>query len=199
MSTKCFNFICTFSTLFDIIASRWSNMEKINSVMDLMELLDTIENGWMDIDKNVYINTEKGFKKKYVLSSPEDVLEQKVGTCYDQVELERSLFRNLNLKFNTYFMVYYDAKKLVTHTFLVYEENEKFYWLEHALEQSKGIHEFLSLYDLLTEVKEKFKKYKKLKVIDEDYLCIYKYKKPKFQIGLKDFYKHCEDGENVLI
>ena len=28
--------------------------------------------------------------------------------------------------------------------------------------------------------------------MDLDYLCIYKYKKPKFHIGLKDFYKHDE-------
>ena len=174
-------------------------MEKINNVMDLMKILDTIEYGWMDIDKNVYLNTEKGFKKKYVLSHPEDVLEKKVGNNFDQVELERSLFKNLDLKYGTYFMVYYDAKKLFTHTFLVYEEQEKFYWFEHAWDQSKGIHEYLSLYDLLKEVKEKFKKYNKIKFMDEDYLCIYKYKKPKAHIGLKDFYKHCENGENVLI
>ena len=96
-------------------------------------------------------------------------------------------------------MVYYDAKKLFTHTFAVYEENEKFYWFEHAWEENKGIHEYLSLYDLLKDVKSIFEKNKKLKNIDLDYLCIYKYKKPKFHIGLKDFYKHCENGENVLI
>lgn len=174
-------------------------MEQVNNVMDLMQFLENIENGWMDIDKNVYINTEKGFKKKYVLSRPEEVIENKVGTCYDQVELERLLFKELGLKFNTYFMVYYDAKKLYTHTFLVYEEKEKFYWFEHALENSRGIHEYLSLYDLLKDVKEVFQKNNKLKNMDSDYLCIYKYKKPKAHIGLKDFYKHCENGENVLI
>ncbi len=174
-------------------------MEQINNVMDLMNLLDSIEYGWMDIDKNTYINTEKGFKKKYVLSKPEEIIESKVGTCYDQVELERSAFKNLGLKFNTYFMVYYDAKKLYTHTFLVYEEQEKFYWFEHAWEPNKGIHEYLSLYDLLKDVKDKFQKFNKLRNMDEDYLCIYKYKKPKAHIGLKDFYKHCENGENVLI
>ncbi len=174
-------------------------MEKINNVMDFMNLLDTIEYGWVDIDKNIYINTEKGFKKKYVLQKPEEVLESKVGNCYDQVELERSIFKNLGLKFETYFMIYYDTKKLYTHTFLVYEEQEKFYWFEHAWEPYRGIHEYLSLYDLLKDVKEKFQKYNKLRNMDSDYLCINKYKKPKFHIGLKDFYKHCENGENVLI
>ena len=174
-------------------------MEQINNVMDLMNFLENIEYGWVDIDKNIYINTEKGFKKKYVLQKPEEVIENKVGVCYDQVELERLICKNLGLKFNTYFMIYYDAKKLYTHTFLVYEEKEKFYWLEHAWELNKGIHEYLSLYDLLKDVKEKFQKFNKLKFMDLDYLCIYKYKKPKAHIGLKDFYKHCESGENVLI
>lgn len=174
-------------------------MEQIENVMDLMAYLENVEYGWMDIDKNIYINNEKGFKKKYILAKPEEVAENKVGTCYDQVELERSIFKNLGLKFNTYFMIYYGAKKLFTHTFAVYEENEKFYWFEHAWESNKGVHEYLSLYDLLKDVKEKFEKYNKLHNIDLDYLCIYKYKKPKFHISLKDFYKHCENGENVLI
>ena len=174
-------------------------MEQINNVMDLMNLLDTMEYGWTDIEKNTYVNTEKGFKKKFVLQKPEDMLISKVGTCYDQVELERAVFKDLGLKFNTYFMVYYDAKKLFTHTFAVYEENEKIYWFEHAWIEHKGIHEYLSLYDLLKDVKIIFEKNKKLKNIDLDYLCIYKYNKPKFHIGLKDLYKHCENGENVLI
>ena len=71
-------------------------MEQINSVMDLMNLLEDVEYGWMDINKNVYLNTEKGFKKKYCLSRPEEVIEKKVGTCYDQVELERKYFKDLD-------------------------------------------------------------------------------------------------------
>lgn len=141
----------------------------------------------------------KRVQKKYVLSKPEEVIANKVGNCYDQVELERIAFKNLGIKFNTYFMVYYDAKKLFTHTFVVYEENEKFYWFEHAWIPYKGIHEFMSLYDLLKDINDKFQKYNKLRNMDVDYLCIYKYKKPKYHISLKDFYKHCENGENVLI
>ena len=96
-------------------------------------------------------------------------------------------------------MIYYEGKKVYTHTFIVYEEAEKFYWFEYAWILDQGIHEFMSLYDLLTCVRDKFKKHNNLKFMDLDYLCVYKYKKPKFHIGLKDFYKHCESGENVII
>lgn len=174
-------------------------MEQVNNVMDILNVLEGIEYGWSDIEQKTYQTQDKGFKKNYVLSTPEEVMKNSLGTCFDIVELERTYFKNLGLKFNTYFMVYYESKKIFTHTFIVYEEKEKFYWFEYALTKNKGIHEYMSLYDLLTDVREKFKKYHNLKFMDLDYLCVYKYKKPKFHIGLKDFYKHCEAGENVLI
>ncbi|MDE5539444.1 MAG: hypothetical protein K2J20_03035 [Bacilli bacterium] len=95
-------------------------------------------------------------------------------------------------------MIYYDSKKVFTHTFVVYEEKEKFYWFEYSW-QGEGIHEYMSLFDLLTDVRAKFSKYNNIKFMDMDYLCVYKYKKPKFHIGLKDLYKHCESGENIII
>ena len=39
-------------------------MEQIKSVMDLINFLEDIRYGWMDIEQNIYIDTEKGFKKK---------------------------------------------------------------------------------------------------------------------------------------
>ncbi len=174
-------------------------MEQINDVMEIFTKLESVENGWMDLEHNVYRDTEKGFKKKYVLSSPEEVLTNHVGTCFDLVEVERAYFKNLNKKFDAYFMIYYESKKVYTHTFIVYEENEKFYWFEHAWDKDRGIHEYMSLYDLLTSVRDCFRRYNNIKFMDNDYLCVYKYKKPKFHIGLKDFYKHCENGENILI
>ena len=174
-------------------------MNQVKNVMEFLNSLEGIEYGWMDIEKNTHINTDKGYKKNYILSSPEEVVKNSLGTCFDLVELERSYFKSIGAKFNTYFMIYYESKKMFTHTFVVYEENEKFYWFEYSWANNKGIHEYLSLYDLLTDVREKFKKNNNLKFMDLDYLCVYKYKKPKYHIGLKDLYKHCESGENVII
>lgn len=174
-------------------------MNQVKNVIDILNSLEGIEYGWMDIEKNTYLSADKGYKKNYVLSSPEEVIKNSLGTCFDIVELERSYFKSIGAKFNTYFMIYYESKKMFTHTFIVYEENEKFYWFEYSWTSNKGIHEYLSLYDLLTDVRNKFKKNNNLKFMDLDYLCVYKYKKPKYHIGLKDLYKHCESGENVII
>ena len=81
---------------------------KVTNVLEILESLEDIETGWMDIEKNIYKNMDKGFKKKYVLASPEDTLKSKVGTCFDLVEVERTFFKSLGLKYNAYFMIYYE-------------------------------------------------------------------------------------------
>ncbi len=174
-------------------------MKQIDEVKQILEDLNGIEYGWMDIEKNIYLNQDKGFKKKYILQNPEETLSNKVGTCFDLVELERTYFKNLDVKYNSYFMIYYESKRIYTHTFIVFEADEKFYWLEYSWDKNRGIHEYMSLYDLLTDVRSKFIKFHNIKFMDYDYLCVYKYKKPKFHIGLKELYKHCENGENVII
>lgn len=174
-------------------------MKQVQSVNEFLDNLKAIKYGYMDSNNNIHTDIDASFKKKYILSSPEDVIKNEVGTCFDLVELERNYFKNAGFKFQTYFMVYYEPKKTLTHTFVVYEENEKFYWFEYAWNKYMGIHEYMSLFDLLTDVREKFKKFNCLRYMDLDYLCVYKYKMPKFHIGLKDFYKHCENGENVII
>jgi len=83
-------------------------MNQVNNVVEVLNSLSDIKYGWLDIDKNIYLDESKGFKKKYVLATPEDVMNNKIGTCFDIVELERAYFKNLNMKFNTYFMAYYD-------------------------------------------------------------------------------------------
>ena len=163
-------------------------MKQITDIKDILKALNGISDGWCDANKNVGNTLDKNFKKNYVLLSPEEVEEYKVGTCFDLVELERAYFKSIGKKCNSYFMVYYESKRVFTHAFIVYDENEKFYWLEYSLEKSRGIHEYMSLFDLLNGVRDAFKKYHGLKYMDLDYLCVYKYKKPKAHIGLKDLY-----------
>lgn len=172
---------------------------EFKNVNEVLLYLQQINYGWLDSEKNSHNQLDKSFKKQYILAKPEEVINFKIGTCFDQVELERQIFKSLGLKFNSYFMIYYDSKKIYTHTFIVYEENDKFYWFENAWENYRGIHEYLSLYDLLTSIKEYFLHFNNIKCFDNDYLCIYKYKKPKFHITLKELYRHYENGENILI
>ena len=64
----------------------------------------------------------------------------------------------------------------------------KYCWIENAYQKYIGIHEYSSLNEALTDVKEKF--ILDLKApFDPDYLRIYEYEKPNYDITPDEFYK----------
>ncbi len=165
----------------------------------ILNNLNEISYGWIDKENNIHDLVNEDFSKLYKLQSPEEVLTNKVGVCWDQVELERSIFTKENYKIKTYFICHYDNASCPTHTFLVYEKNNKFYWFEHSWEIFRGIHEYNSIYELLSDVKEKFIKYELNNNYNKYNLLLREYSKPKYGISVIEFYKHCEENEIINI
>lgn len=164
---------------------------------EIMNLMDKIHYGWVDYNGNSYVDVDKNFSDKYRLQSPKEIIKSNLGVCWDQVELERYYFKNSVLKLETYFIVYYDNQKCPTHTFLIYEKNNKYYWFEHSWKKFKGIYEYDTKLDLLSDVKKKFTKIELNDNYDKDNLKIYNYTKPKYNISVDEFIKHCENGINI--
>ena len=163
---------------------------------EIMSFLEQIEYGWVDDEKKKHLTIDETFSKKYRLQSPKEIIENKIGVCWDQVELERYYFKGYqNIK--TYFIVHYDNDKCPTHTFLTYQKDNKYYWFEHAWEKWKGIHEYSSLEELLLDVKEKFILDELKNNYNKNNLCLYEYKKPKSNITVEEYYKHCEQGKKI--
>lgn len=161
---------------------------------DIMNMMDDIDYGWVDIDGNKYIDDFEDFSSKYLLQTPNEVIKNKVGVCWDQVELERYYFKN-NYNVKTYFIVYYDGGKCPTHTFLTFEKNNKYYWFEHSWQTFRGIHEYDNLESLLVDVRDKFvNDFIDVNIGD---VYVYKYDKPKYHISVQDFYKHCGNGKCI--
>ncbi len=148
---------------------------------EIMNLMKDIDYGWHDIDDN------------YMLQTPKEVINNKIGICWDQVELERFYFRCNDWNIETYFIVYYN-NECPTHTFLTYEKNNKFYWFEHSWHIFEGIHEYNSKNDLLKDVKNKFIKHILNNKCNENKIYIYNYNKPKAHLNVQEFFKHCESG-----
>lgn len=172
--------------------------QKINEIMNLM---DGIEYGFKDENANNIINTDpqkwdNEFDKFYYLQTPEELLESKCGVCWDQVELERKLFQNRNIKFKTYFIYIVDNDMLPSHTFLTYKNDNKYYWFEHSWGLYKGVHEYASELELLLDVKKKFIAEHNY-VSENAFLFIYEYKKPKNHITCDEFYKYIETQKLV--
>lgn len=172
--------------------------EKVKKFMNVM---NDIEYGFKDKKGNNIIDTnlqkwENKFHYFYYLQTPEELLKTKCGVCWDQVELERYLFINENISVETFFIYILDGDKLPSHTFLTYEDNNKYYWFEHSWTKYRGIHEYNSKLNLLLDVIEKFKD-EHNKVNKGAVLYLYKYKKPKEHIKCNEFYKYIQTQHKI--
>ena len=162
---------------------------------DVMELMSDIEYGWVDKNNQKRMIADEAYSDNYLLQTPKEVIKNKIGVCWDQVELERYYFKGYDIK--TYFIVHYDGGKCPTHTFLIFKKNNQYYWFEHSWEKYKGIHGYDTLKELLIDVKSKFIKTELHCDCVLDNLIIREYSKPKYHISVQEFYKHCENGNVV--
>ncbi len=162
---------------------------------EILDFMKNIKYGWVDKENNKYYEINDSISNLYVLQSPDEVLKNKIGICWDQVELERYYFRGYDFK--TYFIVYYDNKKYPSHTFMIFKKNDKYYWFESSMKNCRGIHEYNSEKEMLFAGRDKFIKIFLNDVYDPMNLCLYEYSKPKYHISPYEFYKHCEKGRQI--
>ncbi len=162
-----------------------------------MNQMNNIEYGWLDKFYKKHLIVDNTYSDDYILQKPQEIIKNKIAVCWDQVELERYYFRRNDWNIKTYFIVHYDNNKCPTHTFLTYEKKNKYYWFEHSWKKFKGIHEYISIKDLLKDVKNKFIQYELNNNYIDSNLCIYNYSKPKSNITVQEFYRHCENGIEI--
>ena len=176
----------------------------MNRILEIMDELRNIEYGFKDKNGANLINSEswdKNFYNFYYLLSPEELLHSKCGVCWDQVELERKLFNDANINCDTYFIYIDDNENLPSHTFLIFQLNDKYYWFEHSWYDMKGIHEYNNIKALLNDVKNKFIDSIKNEINSNlNYeTFIYKYNKPKYHISCDEFYSYIKTQERINI
>lgn len=164
---------------------------------EVMDLMNDIEYGWADKNNNKHYIVDETYSSNYILQSPSEVIKNKIGVCWDQVELERYYFRNTDYNIKTYFIVNYDGDKCPTHTFLTFEKNNKYYWFEHSWEKFREIHEYTSIEELLLDVKDKFIKYELNNDYEPSNVVMYEYDKPKYHILVQEFFNHCDNGKYI--
>lgn len=171
-----------------IIAKGQLGIWNYYSPSETMNLLSDINYGWLDINNQKHLNDFKNIDNIYKLQSPKELINNKIGLCFDQVELERYYLKN-NPTIKSYCIVHYDIRNFKSHTFLTYKEKNKYYWFEHAWEKFKGIHEYDSNEKLLCDVKSKFIKYELQNNCDDDKLALKEYKKLKYGISTEEVFK----------
>ncbi len=163
----------------------------------IKEKINNIKLGYRDKDGNLYSNFKWNFKDIFYFQSPKQLLESQIGTCFEQVELERDLISKLGCEVRTYFIYYPSDTYELSHAFLIYKDSKKYYWLENAWQKYKGLHTYNTKEDLFNDVLNKFVTtipkgdFKKVKM--------YLYEKPRFGINYLKFFAHCINGRNMKI
>lgn len=169
----------------------------------IMKLMEKIEYGFKDKNGNNIIDFdeekwEREFSEFYYLQTPEELLESKCGVCWDQVELERKLFKSEGIKTKTFFIYLIDNDMLPSHTFLTFENDNKYFWFEHSWGNFKGIHKYETENELLKDVVRKFKtSHNEIKYDAKMY--VYQYEMPSCHIKCDDFYKYIETQKQIEI
>lgn len=173
--------------------------EEIKTPQELLEFMNNnISYGFHGSDDKDYFNEGNdsfniNCRNKWILSDSERILKYKLGHCWDQVELERDWFKKNNYEFKTIFIwfLFNHNNNYPTHTYLVYKDNNKWYWFEHADYNNRGIHKFNSLKETIKAQMEKHIEYaSQYNEINNDiinHIHIYEYSSPRYGCNMDGF------------
>ena len=184
--------------------------EKINTPDELYKFMsDNINYGLLGKDNIEYFPLDnKKFQfacqNEWILSSPKRLLECKLGHCWDQVELERDWFKSHNYNFKTIFIwfLFEEENSYPTHTYLIYQDKDKWNWFEHADYNNRGIHEFNNKHDAIVGQLKKYIEYvKEFNPVNEEvlkHLHIYEYNIPNYGCDMSEFIEHIINNSNDI-
>lgn len=178
-----------------------NNFNNIKTPMELLKYMDNITYGFIGRNGKKYTDMNStdwnDWYDECLVQTGENVLITNIGTCYDQVEIERLWFHKNNYNFKTIFAWFEVDREndFPTHTFLIYESNNKWYWFEHAWYDFKGIHEFNSEKEILNcFIKKHYEfvkqNHKDLLDSDKDKLKCYEYEKINKNLSVQEYFEH---------
>lgn len=125
-------------------------IEDIETPEDVYRWMDeNIQYGWLDLEGTEHINEMKDFRKLYRTMSVEEILERKIGTCIEQVELMHYLLDNINVTNKMYCCRIYEPDDYGNleedehmHCVVLFYRDQKVFHLEHPNFKEKGIYEY---------------------------------------------------------
>ena len=177
-----------------------SLVEKYQNITTPKELLKFMNQyfsyGYLSKDGRVFVPTDTDFNGSwylnYQLQSVNDILQTRVGNCFDMVEFEREWFSNHGYQIKTFFvMVLLDYNNSYSmHTFLIYQENDSWFLFEFSDFMHRGIFKFSTLKELLKYQKNNYVTILKSQSIKEkelEKMIVKEFRKPKSEITASQY------------
>ena len=168
-----------------------------NVYNEIKDKLASIKLGYRDKQGSKYSCYVDNFKEIFYLQSPKQLLESKIGCCFDQVELERELISRLDVDCRSYFILYPHDDLDITHTFLIYKDSKMYYWVENAWLKYKGLHVYSNKNELFDDVLSKFV----ATIPDGDFkkVKLFLYEKPRYGINYSKFLSNCMSNRSIKV
>ncbi len=109
---------------------------------------------------------------------------------------EREFFSSLKIKHECYFIVNFltRIKGGPTHTFLIYEQNNKWYWFEYSWFNFRGIWEYSSREEALKDIINKFIS---LNAQKYNHTELYKTNRITKRLNTFEFCEHCFNQQKI--
>jgi hypothetical protein len=126
--------------------------------------------------------SDQHFDNNYNLQSPQQLYKSKIGVCWDQTEFERYFFDKFNISYRTFY-IEQNNKDQTTHSYLVYQKDNEYYWFENSYEKYRGIH---GPFNNEKEIAKLIHDYMFKDAKDTGYK-VYVLDKPKYDIGCQQY------------
>ncbi len=163
---------------------------------EIFEKFKDIKYGYFDKDGKQFNHISDGFLKKFRLQSVEHIEQTMIAVCWETVEVFRYYLEKYGYKCTTYCFVI-PKDKFYNHCLIVYEDNNKFYWMEQSLSKLNGIREYNSLKDLFFDLLDNFNIVVGDKPFDYKDIKIYEYSQPRVNMSCLQFFYHCISSKNI--
>lgn len=168
----------------------------LEKAKEIYNLNKDIKYGWFDKNGVSHEHISEGLAKYFSFQSCDELEKTRIGICWETVELDRKYLEDNNIPCKSYFFVIPSAN-FYCHSVLVFQDNNKYYWIENSFKELRGIREYDSLQSLFNDVLNNFKLIANNKELHLKNIKIYEYNKPTPHIGCVQFYFHCFRGKNI--
>lgn len=150
----------------------------MKEVYEYNKLLSQINYGWYDKSGKLYQGLSKSynFKKNYRLQKTSNIIKNNHAICWELCELEREYFHN-KYPYITVFAILKNPPKNPCHTFLIFKNEDKYYFFEASWNKYKGVHPYQNIDEILDDIRNNFSDFAGPKY-DPEKISFYSYKKP---------------------
>lgn len=102
----------------------------------------SIRYGYMDKHGKIIegIPDNQAYSNNYRLQTPDQLIMNKYGVCWDQAELQRVVLTALGIENEVIFMISDIPPNYPTHTFSIFKREDRYFWFENSWESHVGIH-----------------------------------------------------------